>query len=532
MTRWAKKTRLIFGVVAGLVLGLALLYGNDSPQLEPQMVDLNVVALDSHGQAVMDLTRDELRVTDNGKPQTLAFFHHRDSALGAVPTLAPNEFSNRGRANVPRATLILFDMLNERFATRGYTANQLVHDLEPLESADYVYLYCLTMDGRLYPVHGLPGPEDEPTPAGGAPWTRQIKPLLDRAMRALAQVRPTDDLDVNYRVQLTYNGLDAVAAELSRVPGRKSLVWLTDGVPIALGPNRSDTGEPVDFTPLLRKMSEAFDRSSVAIYPVRQVMMGSPDSMSSLDMGDAGMSGMGGGRGASAATGGATPSGLGSLDTLNQFAEMTGGRPDAGKAVGVAVRQAIIDMRTSYQIGYYPPIENWDGKFHKLRVTCTRRGVRIQAKTGYYAWEDAPGARSEQAIDSAVSTKFDAAEIGLRASLSPGPSGGRGVHLDAHIDARDIVLVHAGEVYDGELRLGIAAYEPGSRPQRGPVIPMALHLSAQDREKAQREGIAFSRDIPLPAEMHTVRLIVFDRGSGAIGSVTMPVPAAGRDKPN
>src|SRR5208283_494884 len=104
---------------------------------------------------------------------------------------------------------------------------------------------------------------------------------------------------------------------------------------------------------------------------------------------------------------------------------MTGGRPDAGKDIGAAVRQAINDTRTSYQIGYYPPARNWNDGFHKLRVTCTRKGVRIQAKTGYYAWRDSPGTKSEQAIVSAVSTTFDAAEIGLRSALSPDPKGGR-----------------------------------------------------------------------------------------------------------
>lgn len=469
------------------------------------MVDLNVVALDSHGQAVTDLTRDEFHVTDNGKPQTIAFFRHRDSALGAVPTLAPNEFSNRGRANVPRATLILFDLLNQRFATRGTTANQLVHDLGSLESADYVYLYCLTLDGRLYPIHGLPGPETEPPPAGSPPWTRQIKPLLDGALRAVMQVRPIDDLDVTYRVQLTYAALDSVAVQLARVPGRKSLVWLTDGVPIGLGPNRSDTGEFVDFTPLLRRMSEAYDRSGVAIYPVRQVMIGSPDSM-----------------------GGPGTTGVGSLDTLDQFAQMTGGRPNAGKDIGAAVRQAITDMRTSYQIGYYPPAQNWDNKFHKLRITCTRKGVRIQAKTNYYAWDDAPGARSEQAIESAIGTTFDAAEIGLRASLSRDPKGGRTMHLDAHIDAHDIVLVQAGDEYNGELRLAVIGYASGADPRHGPVTPLELHLSAQDHDKALQQGISFVQDLTLPEEMERVRLIVFDRDSNAIGSVTVPVPAAGR----
>ncbi len=263
-------------------------------------------------------------------------------------------------------------------------------------------------------------------------------------MRAVSQVRPVEDLDVTYRVRLTYAGLNAVAGELSRVPGRKSLVWLTDGLPIELGPNRSDTGDYVDFTPLLRQMSEAFDRSGVAIYPVRQVMIGSPESM-----------------------GGAGTTELGSLATLDTFAEMTGGRRDAGKDIGAAVRQAVSDMRISYQIGCYPAVSNWDDKFHKLRITCTRKGVRIQAKTGYYAWPEPTGARSEQAIDSAVSTTFDAAGIGLRATLSPHPKGGHMVHLNAHIDIRDIVLVPAGDSFSAELRLAVVGYAPGFDPTRG-----------------------------------------------------------------
>lgn len=472
------------------------------------MVDLNVVAVDNHGQPVTDLSRNEFQVSDSGKPQTIAFFRHRDSELWHAPALGPKEFSNRGGANIPHATLILFDLLNERFATRGTSANQLVHDLEALETADFVYLYLLTLNGSLYPVHGLPGREGETSQPGGVPWTRQIKPLLDQALRTVTQLRPFD-IDVAVREQLTYYALSAISVQLSRVPGRKSIVWLTDGVPIELGPNRSDTGDWVDFTPMLRQMSDAFDRSGVAIYPVRLIMMGSADSM-----------------------GGPGRSGIGSMDTLNQFAEMTGGRPDGVKDIGSAVRQAIKDMRTSYQIAYYPPPKNWDDKFHKIRVTCTRKGVRIQAKMGYYAWREAPGAKSEEAIDSAMSTTFDAAEIGLRAALAPDARGGHTAHLDAHIDARDVVLVQTGDVYEGQLRLAVVRYPPGQRPERGPVVPVDLHYSAQQRDQALQQGIAYVQDVTLAEETKTIRLIVFDRGSNAIGSVTMPVPAAVMGKPN
>ena len=491
----------LFRIILTLALVIAPLRADAPSEQESRMVDLNVVALDIHGEPVTDLARDEFRISDSGKPQTIAFFRHRDSPHGRVPALQPNEFSNRSHANIPRATLILFDLMNETFATRGFTASRLVHDLGSLETADFVYLYLLTVDGRLFPVHGLPGGQAEADPGGDEPWTSRIKPLLDQALRKVQQSRPVE-VDIAMRVQMTYLALSSIAAELSRVPGRKSIVWLTDGVPIELGPNRSDTGDFLDFTPLLRQMSEALDRSGVAIYPVRQVMLGSPDNVNGAG------------------------SGIGSVETLNEFAELTGGRPDAGKDISTALRQAVNDTRTSYQIGYYPPAKNWDNKFHKLRVTCTRKGVHIQSKTGYYAWRQAPGAKSEQAINSAISTTFDAAEIGLRATLSPSPKGERMVRIDAHIDAQDIVLIHDGDKYNGHLRLAIVGYVPGVEPARGPLIPLDIEYGEQDHDKALKQGIGFVEDLTLEENMQAFRLIVFDRASNAIGSVTIPVPAA------
>jgi VWFA-related protein len=498
-----------FLIVFWLALVSAPLYGDDPPPPEPRIVDLNVVAVDNHGRPITDLTRGDFRVSDSGKPQAIAFFRHRNSGPVRAPVLEPNEYSNRGGANVPHATLILFDLLNERFDTRGVTANELVHSLQSIETADFVYLYLLTLDGRLYAVRGLEGP---PVPnSAESPWTGQAKPLLDQAMKTVLQNRPID-IDDAVRTQLTYMALNRIAVELAQVPGRKSLVWLTDGVPIELGPERSDTGDWVDFTPLLRQLSEGFDRSGVSIYPVRTIMLGSPNNvdLDGISRGD----------------------GMASIDTLAQFAQMTGGRADTGKDIAGALRQAISDARTSYEVGYYPPEQSWDNKFHKIGVTCTRKGVRIQTKTGYYAWRDTPGARAELAIGSAISTTFDAAEIGLRAKLSPDPKVGNAMSLDAHIDARDVVLVHEGDLYDAQLRVAIVGYVPGVQPQPGPPIPLDLHFSAQERDKALQQGIGFVRSVALPEDAKAVRLIVFDRGSNAIGSVTMPVPAGAPGKPN
>ena len=510
------------------LLLLESVYGIDPLQEEARMVDLNVVALDGHGAPVTDLTRDDFRIADAGKPEAIAFFRHRDSAAKPAPRLAPGEYSNRSAANVPRATLILFDMLNQKFGTRGATNNDLIHDLQSVESADYLYLYILTVNGGLFPVHGLPGAEGEASPPGGEPWTHHIKAMMDKALKDVLHVREAGVVqDVEWRAQMTFRALDALGADLSRIPGRKSIVWLSDGVPIELGPRRSENGDFVDFTPLLRQMTEIMDRSNVSIYAVRRIMMGSSDNINAPDSSDsvAGRRGMPGGPAA-----GPNPyDGSQSLATLDLFANLTGGRPDAGKDIGAALRQALSDVRTSYQIGYYPPAANWDDKFHKLRITCTRKGVRIQAKTGYYAWREQPGAQSTQAVRSALATRFDAAEIGLTARLVP--LGALNARLETRIDAHDLVLVHQGNSYRGELRVTFATLIPGAQPVLSPVMPLDLNLSSEDRDKALDGGVVVSKTFKLDEDAAAVRLVVVDRSSRAIGSVTVPVPGQTPRKP-
>ena len=225
---------MIFRIAFGLAFVVAALATDDLAPPESKLVDLNVIALDNHGQPVKDLTSDDFQVRDAGKQQKIALFRRNESKQPPAPALGPNEFSNRSAGEIPHATVILFDLLNESFGSRGVASNELIKELAPLETADGLYLYLLSVDGRLYALHGLPGAEGEVRPPGEAPWTRQIKPLMDQAMQTVLRVRPVE-IDVAIRVQLTYAALDAMALQLSMLPGRKNIVWISDGVQDALG---------------------------------------------------------------------------------------------------------------------------------------------------------------------------------------------------------------------------------------------------------------------------------------------------------
>lgn len=464
-----------------------------------KLVQFSAVALDSHGQPVGDLTADDFRITDAGKPQKVAVFRHSDSKLQQVPPLGPGEFSNRTAANVPHATLILFDLLNEDFGARGAAADNLVRVLKSLESSDCLYLYILTADARLYPVYGLPGSGHEAPPFGGVPWTKDAKALVDGAMGKVSLLRPPT-MDIDTRVRATYRSLGSVAWLLMSIPGRKNIVWITHGVPIELGPGTVAGDWPVDYTPMLRELSLTMGRGNVAIYPAMQVTpgMAAPDSE------------------------GAQYSGMGSRNTLQQFADLTGGPANPTNAIGELVRQAMNDMRTSYQIGYYAPAENWDGKFHKLRVTCTRKGVRIQAKTGYYAWLG-QSSDEQDALDAAVTPAFDASKIGLRGTKAPSPQGAGHVHFTLRIEPSDVRIWQQGDRYIGHLGVQVVAYPGEGEPQRSEVNAMDLNWSAEDLANARRDGIRWSRDIKLEEWVEKVRFLVFDRESYAIGTLTLPV---------
>jgi hypothetical protein len=352
----------------------------------------------------------------------------------------------------------------------------------------------------------MPGYEDAgaaPAAEDDKPWTRNSKAMMDTALREVARIRPLD-IDVAARTQLTYGALEKLGGLMSETPGRKNIVWITDGVPITLGPIRSDTGNVVDFTPLLKRLSLSLERSQIAIYPVPQIMLGSTDGPPDVP----------------GVPQTSQSSGVLSADTLNEFAGLTGGRADTGGDIAATVSQAQRDARTSYELGYYAPDESQDGRFHKLRVTCTRKGVRIQAKTGYYAWAEEPGAYALQTIRDALERRADAAEVGIRATLVK--TGDGAAKLKVVIEAKDIALLREADRYKGQLSFLLSASDASGAAHPSPVRSVALSYSVQERDRAVAEGIDYTVELPAGDGWSSFRFVAFDDISRAIGSITIP----------
>jgi VWFA-related protein len=454
---------------------------------------LNVVALDAQGQPVTGLRSADFRLLEDGKAQDIAFFRFTGGwALQAKP--GPREYSNRAGA-AWHATVVLIDLLTDRIMSDAVIGREVSDSLKNLESSEGLYLYILTPRGELYPIHPLPKPDTEVTPAA-EPWTRNIAPMLQAALKSLFGFKPVDDRDIKYRFDLTVNALRDLGSQMALLSGRKNLVWVTHGIPL-VGFSIS-TQASLDFTNPLRWFCEELEQAQIVVYTVDQSMAGAGAAVGTF-----------------------------SAESLDEYTGITGGRGYSSDRAGDAIQQARTDSRANYEIAYYSASLKPDGKHHKIRVICGRKEVRLQTEHGFYAV--APGGPASSAlrsrelpmeIETAAHSPFDATEIGLRASVSPDPANAQNMRFEIQIDAADLLPRPARNQGTGKVFVAFLAYDEGLQQASPPIL---VSLTPEQFAAVTHGEIGLREAIPVAPAIRKVRVIAFDSELGAVGSITIPI---------
>ncbi len=444
----------------GIPLALCALF---SAAAQQPTVRWNVIALDSRGQSVADLTRDDLQVQDAGREQPLVFFH----PVGV------------------RATLVLFDLLNADITNRAFATDEIVRALQGREASDSLYFYLLTPDIKLQPVHAFPNSPADLTPAA-TPWTRNIRSLLDDALKGANRLRPSGLVEDD-RVRRTYEALTTAVSTMTLIPGHKNIVWISRGVPIAL--RVASGGDEISYRPLLRKFSDACARANVAVFPVNPSTSATPSE-----------------------------SELASVETLQQIANLTGGRLFTANSIGKSIAQTADARRGAYTLAYVPSAGNWDGKSHKLKIATTRKGVDLLFPESYTADRPDATAVMRGALQSAVSSPFDSTEMRIHVAA---PAEGQ--PLQVHVNSDDALITAEGGRFTANLVMTIVDY--GARGPVGITPPSGMNVTMTDaqHEAARKSGILLTQDHPVKPGVERVRVIVYDPAAGLLGSTTIGV---------
>ncbi len=237
------QTRLLPGL---LLAAVSPLFGQtNAGAIRP--VRLHVVAVDSAGNPVPDLTAAECAVFDNGSPQQVVSLRLDQS-------------------DTPRPLVVLFDLMNASEVSRGAVWNAMKTSLGHLPSTGPLYLYLLVADGTLYPVHALPAAPG--TQAADSSWLSDAGPLLDAAIKKVNEAKPLEfrassPSSLQARFKTTFGALDEMRIQMARLRGPKELLWVTYGIPSTI--HFADRTW-FDGASVLRQLGAQFVQAEITVY--------------------------------------------------------------------------------------------------------------------------------------------------------------------------------------------------------------------------------------------------------------------------
>lgn len=480
---------IMSGVLAFAAIALPTLQGQTPPPAPPpDLMILNLLALDSKGAPIGDLTPADLQVVDQGKTEKIIYFHRK----GITPTpAAPGAYSNRAQAP-GHATAILFDLMNQNRVDSLDAGKKLGHMLQQLESGESVYFYILGLDGALIPVHPIPADPLHPA-ADDKTWTQTAEAELEKLMKGLNRSRPAGVLQEDM-VKKTYLAFETLAKQLTYFSGERNIVWVMKDVPSVSNPRNVCSGDWLDCALYVPHLTVTLMRAGVPVNPLTYATITDPNTN----------------RG------------------MVEFAGLTGGRPFFGDDIRTVLAKLVSDTAGSYVLGYEVSSDNWDNKFHRIKVTSDRKGLKLDARQRYYAYADnrPPAARMQEALLAAVRSPSDDPQIGIRATVAPAPGGQPVVKLQAQIDANDLVLREEGGFLKDHVTILLVSYN-----DKGPIgspVPQDfdLRLTKEQYAAALKDGLPFPPDVPVDPSVKKLRILVYDHPTGAIGSLTVPVPGA------
>ncbi len=326
--------------------------GQETPTFSSDVKVVNVLATvrDKHGAIVNNLTKDDFKLEDDGRPQTIRYFAKETDLPLTLGLLVDTSMSQRRVLEQERiASYAFLEHLMREDKDKAF----VIHfdwDIELLQD--------LTSSRKKLNIalEKLDNPEFQQSGAGGGSGGHRRgggTTLYDAVFLA------SDEL-------------------MQKQQGRKALIILSDGV---------DTGSKVTLT----RAVESAQRANTLVYSI----LFSDKSAYGGGFGG-GMGGMGGGMGRHGGGGMGRGGPMGypqqslpdGKKVLEEISKETGGRFfEVSKKQSIDQIYASIEeeLRNQYNLGFSPDKADAEPGYHKIHLTTTQKDLVVQTRDGYYS---------------------------------------------------------------------------------------------------------------------------------------------------
>jgi VWFA-related protein len=438
---------------------------------------------------------------EDGKPQRVSdFSFHHPEAVSAPPRQpAPGVISNTPQFSSNSClNVILLDAINTDFSNHAYAQDMLVKYLDSSPTIQPTAVFAL--EGKLTMLHDFTtdtkalrdvvahfkpqGPEHIPDVYSAAsPFSRR------GSFKAGPRAR-----------EVTARSMLFLARSLGGYPGRKNLIWLSEGFPINLFPE-VNLGEGVmvveDYSPLAERIADELMNAQVALYPIDAAGVSINDRFPART-------------------------------AMLSMSERTGGKTFYNRNdIDIGIRTSINDGATYYTLEYYPQNRVWDAKFRRIEVKLSRPKTQLRYRQGYYALGPAGG--SNTSVEDAFSRSLDrdaptSTSVLFQAGVVlPSAQTQNKVVVNFGIDPHTLAFERqSDDLQHANISCVVWAYPSKGDPVRAEGEFKAA-LKEDEYQQVLRSYFPCRKSLSLKPGHYTLRLGVLDGKTNLIGTATTQI---------
>jgi len=323
----------------------------------------------------------------------------------------------------------------------------------------------------------------------------------------------------------TMRALRTIIDGMAEIPGRKSMMILSDSLPTEsqdsgffnLDP-QSPLNDRTNRVIALQRVAEKAIRASVVIYAVdTQGLQTTGITAADRFTGNA-------------RTVGAQMNAMVAARSRVLFDRRAGGELMARQTGGFQVKNSndfklerILEEQNGYYlIGYRPTDETFNKKFHRITAKVKRSGMSLRTRYGFFGYSEEDDVRKPQSkTNLALSSPFGAQDIDLEftAFFANDKVAGSVIRSFLYLDAKDLTFVQANGKYESHLELHGVIFGDNGTVADQIRHEAVMSLPEADYQRAVREGIRIRFDMPARKPgAYQLRVAARDTASSRIGS--------------